>query len=538
MTPFAAYRLLFTPLSPIHIGTGHTYEPTNYVIDGDTLHEFDHSAIAETLSFDDRHQLADIVNASPDDTMLQAVQRFFYDRRDRLIPWAVHRMPVQPGVAGLYTSRVGKTAQREASGRPVINRLEIDRTVYHPVTHSPVLLGSSVKGAIRTALLDSVNGGRPTTEQKGLHDFQGKADLFRYKDNGLRLERDPMRLVHLSDAEWKGEAGLPAAEVVFAVNRKKSPVVDRHGNPRGSRAESGPPQIFECIPPLRNRAFSGQLNIQLLNGVDRSGQVPAADLRFDIDRIARACTTFYRPILEREIQWLSQKGWLDDQWGQTIQGILSDALNQNRTAFLLRVGRHCGAESVTLNGVRKIKISQGPGRGSMERSEATTLWLAAKAREDESDLLPFGWVLVEFVRLDDGLKHDNGMVKALCDQYLGAARQWADRLKAKEPEWERARQAAKAVAAAEAAQPPRSRWVDDKLRELCAKPGITPDDALRGKTLAEAVRAMEDEKVRQEALTDIRDRWKAKGWWDARLSGSAKQAKAIYDELLGQGPVA
>lgn len=59
-----------------------------------------------------------------------------------------------------------------------------------------------------------------------------------------------------------------------------------------------------------------------------------------------------------------------------------------------------------------------------------------------------------------------------------------------------------------------------------------------GKALAEAVRAIEDEKTRQEAVADIVKRWKAKGWWDARLGGSAKQAKAIYDELLGQGPVA
>jgi CRISPR-associated protein Cmr6 len=83
---------------------------------------------------------------------------------------------------------------------------------------------------------------------------------------------------------------------------------------------------------------------------------------------------------------------------------------------------------------------------------------------------------------------------------------------------------------------PRSTWVDDKLAELRSKGNVKPDDALRGKTLAEAVRAIEDEQTRREAVADIVNRWKEKGWWDKTLGGSAKQAKAIYDELLRPPP--
>lgn len=79
---------------------------------------------------------------------------------------------------------------------------------------------------------------------------------------------------------------------------------------------------------------------------------------------------------------------------------------------------------------------------------------------------------------------------------------------------------------------PRSLWVDQKLAELCSKLGIRPDDQLRGTVLAEAVRAIEDPALRTQALADIVARWQAKGWWGASLSGAAKKAKAIYDELL------
>jgi CRISPR-associated protein Csm5 len=395
------------------------------------------------------------------------------------------------------------------------------------------LLGSSVKGAIRTALLDRLNGGRDTAEPKGLHPFQGNPQLFRYYDGRPVCERDPMRLVQISDAEWKGEGGLPAAEVVFAVNRKKSPVVDRQGNPRGTRAESGPPQILECISPLQYRAFAGQLNVQSLGDVNTPGTVPAPDLRFDMDQISRDCTAFYRPILDREIQLLAQYGWLDSQWAEAIQTMVFNALKDDRKVFLLRVGRHCGAESVTLNGVRKIEINRGRNRPDRQESEATTIWLAAREREQISGLLPFGWLLGEYAPLPGQPQSENAQLKAFCEQRLGPIHQWADRLKAKEPEWQRARHATRANAGAEGGLP-RSRWVDDKLKELCAKPGIKPDDALRGTALAEAVRAIEDPALRAQAVGDIVARWKGKGWWDARLGGSAKQAKAIYDELLRQ----
>ncbi len=79
---------------------------------------------------------------------------------------------------------------------------------------------------------------------------------------------------------------------------------------------------------------------------------------------------------------------------------------------------------------------------------------------------------------------------------------------------------------------PGSRWVDEKLRELCSKPGIKSDDALRGTALAQAVQAIEDQALRAQALADIVARWKEKGWWEGKLGSSAKQAKAIYDEML------
>lgn len=76
---------------------------------------------------------------------------------------------------------------------------------------------------------------------------------------------------------------------------------------------------------------------------------------------------------------------------------------------------------------------------------------------------------------------------------------------------------------------PGSAWVDQKIAEQSASPGVQPDQALRGKRLAEAWAALDDETLRQAVLADIRARWKARGWWDAPQGGAAKKAKALYD---------
>jgi CRISPR-associated protein Csm5 len=422
MNQFNCYRIFLTPLSPVHIGTGDSYEPTNYVIENGELYEFDTGTAMSALSQDDRAELARITDGRPGAGMIQSMHRFFYERRSRLLPAAVNRILVSDGVAQLYTGRIGKAAQREPSGREDLNKLGISRTAYNPISRRPTLMGSSLKGAIRTALLDQVNNGRPTTEREGLHKFQGNRDLFRYSQNRLELQRDPMRLVQLSDATWQGDTKSATAEVFFAANLKKIPVADQQGQRRSTRADSGPPQILECIPHFRYRAFAAQLNIQLLDGIDQPGSLPDADLRFDMRRIASACNAFYQPILAQEMQFLSTAGYLESAWRDCVTKVLEDSHLKNGDAFLLRVGRHSGAESVTLRGVRKIRIMKGRGQSAQEATSATTVWLAARQRGQMTGLMPFGWTLAEFCPLEQRAADENISLKTLCTESEGALR--------------------------------------------------------------------------------------------------------------------
>ena len=454
------YMLKYTPLSPLHIGTGDSYEPTNYVIDDGTLYEFDTGAALAALSANDRTELLKITGGKPDTQMLKALQKFFYDRRNALKPWSVHAIPVLEGVAGLYQSRIGQSANREGGGGQVINRLEIDRTAYNPINRQPILFGSSIKGAIRTALLNHVNKGQSLSKQDA--DWFKIDDLDKYerrrygreqkkvysrlnerlfKFRAGKFELDPMRLLHVSDAAWINHENLPTAQVLITVNRKKHKVTNAHGSELLSQAEKKENlcKLLECVPPWHYRVFAGGLNIQLLNKLHAKNddRLPHDDLRFSMKQIAKACCAFYLPILKAEMTLMRGRGFLDNEWDKNIQALLANMADKMQTGqiFLLRIGRHSGAEAVTLSGARNIKII----KGNPEYQEQTkTLWLSAEQPKQRSGLLPFGWVLVE-VESKGVPANDWPELAELCYKQQAKARQWADKHNEQKAELEQIR---------------------------------------------------------------------------------------------------
>lgn len=440
------YTLTYTPLSPIHIGTGDSYEPTNYVIDDGTLYEFDTGGALAALTETDRNELNKIVNARANEDMLKAVQRFFYERRDVLKPWAISAIPVLDGVANYYAGRVGQTDNHKGGGNQKFNKLEIDRTAYNPINRHPVLFGSSIKGAIRTALLSQVNGKQALSQQdaekfdlENLPPYERKQrereqknifprlnqTLFRFRAG--KFELDPLRLLQFADAAWNDCGGLPTAQVLVSVNRKKELKRDKHGNEIFGQAEKNENlcKLLESVPAWRYRAFSGTLNLQTTVGVMSKEKLPNENLLFNIGQIAAYCNDHYKPILESEIKVMRERGFLDSEWDKNMKALLSDlsAKSISERVFLLRVGRHSGAEAVTIEGVRHIKIMKG---NPEYQSKTKTLWLAANDPKQRTGLLPFGWLLVEIHPGNTPVNNWPELAE-LCRNQHAQAQQWSEK---------------------------------------------------------------------------------------------------------------
>lgn len=379
-------------LSPTHIGCDDVYEPTSFVIDEKRkkLIEFDPIDFIKNLK---PQEVAEFTKITSGDNLLaifKAIERFYkpeikgreVDVTDFLIEH--YRKILSMG-----------TFDKKA----VINQFTINKTAYNQHNNMPYIPGSSLKGSLRTAYLTAlaVNNNireywKNELDKKELKDSEmvykliGKrkiADkletkLLNLKEGKDKISSDPFRMVKVSDFLPVGDI---STKIVYAVNKKKE-----KSDKTTLADKGGVYQIFEVIQP--GTIFEGTLNI------NKPEKASGINLQITVDDLKSSLNKFYIPMLEAEITTLKAL----DIPVPLINIINSKFKGQiNRTAFIIRLGRHSGAEAVTIEGNRYIKIMQGQGKPSKYHNRATTLWLTSDEPrpKNNSNLFPFGWAVLE-----------------------------------------------------------------------------------------------------------------------------------------------
>lgn len=393
-------QLALTPLSPIHIGCGEDFEPTNYVIENGLLYGFDPSRalLPETL----RQRLSQL----GDKADLLGIQRFFREHRQHFIPHAHLLMPVAKGLADDYENQVGKVANNEGNGNRAFNQLFIERASHS--TNRPYIPGSSFKGALRTTLIDAINSGHRVTDS----DERKKSNLLEKRLLEGDFASSPLRLLKAADFMPGCEV---ARQVLYAVNRKKDRIIDKQTGqerqPRGIAARK------ECIAHGQYRALNSSMVLHDLSPHNNPKTTPTEPRRpTDLSQIAKDCNRYHLPRLMNEIDVLDRRGMLNPAWKKAIDSLVAGEVGKllhNGQAMLVRLGRYGGAESKTLSGegVAQIKIMQGKGTPPIYQSTTKTVWLAAQTANDQKHLIPFGWALIEI-----NPQQDLPQLKTWCDQ--------------------------------------------------------------------------------------------------------------------------
>lgn len=388
--PFMEHHTLqISTLSPVHMGSGEDYDPTNYVLDDEMLFGFETADLASSvLTSKEKEELSKLVEAP---RALLSIQSFIYKLRDRIAGIASHTVSVSAAVSDKYLSRVGKVAQNEGSGQKIINALEISRTAFNLHDQLPLLPGSGLKGSFRTAVLNQLNAGKQRNISKTGKIKMPEAKNLENELFGESFQDDPMRLLKISDAAWHAVDGNPTARVVFDTNLPKDK--NRLGNELKS---AGLSVMREVIPAMISRGFSAQMNLQHISSSHSKG-IP--NRQIDLQYLIKACNDYYLAFFKTELKTLEALDCLDQSWLALIRDIFSHELQSlisANKAILLRVGRHTSAEGITIDGARSIEIPQRKDDPSRYGNKtATTLWLAGELSKTKKNLQPFGWVLVE-----------------------------------------------------------------------------------------------------------------------------------------------
>ncbi|MDY0040045.1 MAG: type III-A CRISPR-associated RAMP protein Csm5 [Desulforhabdus sp.] len=348
-------------LSPVHVGCDEVYEPMTFFLDeaSSTLCQFDPLHFIGALSEADQREFSTICQKG---TIPSILELYKFVRSRGKPDLALHKVQVCSGLLENFRKSLSLPAGNVRAIQQELNNFVIQRTAFLPASTRPYIPGSAIKGALRTAHLNGRAKARGTIEV-----FQGRnaaRDLEKTLLGGGSFHTDPFRLVKVSDFHPVGEV---RTRVVYAVNRKK-----QHSKLKGFEGQ-GPFQIMEVIQP--GSVFEGWITVSA--PPPKSGVTDPLNL----ETLLSGTAAFFHAQCQRQNQELESIGSAPVKINVAEHGIP------------LRLGRHSGAECVTIEGYRDIRIKLGKG-GSRQGIAATTLWLTSESGKPKFNeaLKPFGWV--------------------------------------------------------------------------------------------------------------------------------------------------
>lgn len=381
------YRFTATPLTPIHIGTGDTLAPEDYLLRDDQLIRFNRSAVVRDMTPELRQRLETLLDNARSFEQLAQAQEIIRGACDperhtlgRIGISAESRNALQTLVKGDNAGAVGR------------NR-EVHPFIRNDITGRPYIPGSSLKGAIRTALVNHYTQQHLT----GIGQAVARADV-RHKAQTLEtealnfefrhLQSEPMRLFKVADA------GLPdgCTRIDRALQYQRGKGfndIQMHFERLLSRADG------------ENIGFEVELELDNLTLADpRVRRLIGRAITFD--DIRKACNSFYTGRLLAE----HQRFFTDDSTPELrygAQGVVKlppgkilIAKSLRESGMLLRIGRFSHFESLSVDELRQgfnIQKKQSIDEGG-------TRTLCRSARIGEAVPLSFGWLLLQPVAPD------------------------------------------------------------------------------------------------------------------------------------------
>ncbi len=410
-------KCLLRIVSPVHVGCDEVYEPTGFSVNENDNHLtiFDPLKFIGGLEPADKERLSAICKKGDISSILD-VYKFLRNR-----PVQGRTVQVCKDFQKHYEQVLSLAKQNV---KQELNKFTVYRTVFLSQDERPYIPGSSIKGALRTAYLNMLSSNGPdhtsylkgSSRGKGARDDKHKKleqkllDLDKVPHKEM-LSKDPFRLVKVSDFMPVGDV---PAKIFYVVNKKKRP---------SDKDARGPYQILETILP--GAFFTGEIT------VDAPQTADAVSLPITLENLLQSIGLFYGNEKKREDLELRNIG----------VPLLEAGGEKGR--HIIRIGRHSGAESVTIEKYRDIKIMLGK-KGNAFQNHATTLWLASEFRNPSSNgsLSPFGWAELDHISpdMEDKFIAEEKSFKQKRLQMLHAAEKEAAEREKEQAEQERLRE--------------------------------------------------------------------------------------------------
>jgi len=333
-------RYKITTLSPIHIGSGEECEINyNMLYRDGFVYIYDEFKIAEFFIS------KNIAIPSNLDNLKKNIQKF----KDEIIASNLHKRKIASSFSSL--------------NKPLFEQVATQ--------NNPIVTGSSIKGAIRTAILDSMTN-KTLKWDRITDDFINKNfDEQRFQNHqGKNIEAFDKDLAKLFKyLKISDSLSNIDTRVYQSINIKKD---EDHQSNREDKTK----QLINFVESIKlNQIFEIIIDDTSDNESFRS--------------IGMVCNKFYIPWYQDET-----KNYFKASTKAT-KDTFEKLKKLDNNCFLLNIGRFGGAERKSINNLRYIKNSKADDKST---TSARTYALEKPATDTvyfEKELLPFGWVLCE-----------------------------------------------------------------------------------------------------------------------------------------------
>ena len=509
---FVPFRL--EVLTPVHIGAGDLLSPLDYVIrkkdnsywlcridlQGWLMQHGSDPSVQGIIASGDVGSIRNMLNEKVDTAV-------FALNATRIADAGLAQRLLQA-----YGITTGSSGQRNKTGN-------VAGMLRNPVSDCPCIPGSSLKGAISTPLINSLDQKRTAQGRESLRscmeqDKRGSCTAVLTEMFG-DIKSHAMQALKVSDCMTVNAS----CAIVRAVERSRK--ADKQGTPKDP---------CEAIMP-GGASLWGRLML------DCSPKTPAITLpdgeTITLSELAKLCNDFYLARFEREMSRFYQL----PHFAETRKALQQIAdrlqhLDSSRT-MLLRAGHYSHVESVTVD---NNKPSTRKGRDGKPMPWGTTRTLA-------NGVWPFGWVLLHFCSHEDYHEGIASMEKALTREADSrAARLLEQRNQAEELARQALERKAQLARQREAAER-KSREEEERKAELAHRMAeLSPEEARllqlqenKDEALSMQIYAEMQSwpaEMKSKAAEALRDCWSALGKWSGKQSKKQQEKIKLVKTLL------
>ncbi len=381
------YRFKAYALTPIHVGCGREIDPTEFVLADDKLLHVNMAALVNDLAPAERDRFSQFLDRAD----LKETQNFLR-----------HQVKGGRHILGQVDACNAFLREFAAKASNPNNQFRVEMMPRNPYTGEPILPGSGIKGAIRTAVVNYFANLDPQTapQVQGIRNIEINRRGQALEEAALARQhrdthRDVFRLVHVEDVTLPRGSTLIDRAANINPNKPGAEKIQMWVERLKSQADTSTPPNFEVKVRIDMRAMRDSRINNLL------GQT------LDLDLICGACNKFYWGRMTAEGDKFDKRSQNGDSW-RAIYNLLPKARFEDgkivtldpvspywenreikRKRVLLRVGHFSHFESLSVDNYRQ-------GYNIQARRPITGMG-STRTRcvmENKPFPMPFGWLLM------------------------------------------------------------------------------------------------------------------------------------------------